>query len=99
MNIVLVEAITVSLSINIVATAALYKAEDLQISQKVAQGILVWLLPIVGATIVLFVRRKTSRKSSQRCTPTFPESAIDDRSAGNFALSLEDGEPHGSNHS
>ena len=43
----------VAASLDVVATACLVRTEQLSRFQKVAQAVIVWLVPIVGALVVL----------------------------------------------
>lgn len=43
----------IGLWLAVVATIALHRTEDLDRAQKIGQGIIVWLVPIIGALFVL----------------------------------------------
>lgn len=82
----------VALAANVVATWLLHSAEDLEVSQKRAQLVLVWLLPIIGAAIVIALRREFLRPQKQRSA--FPESNITDNDAIDLAISTRRGSRH-----
>jgi hypothetical protein len=64
-----------ALGLDVLATYALVRAEDLDQSQRYAQLALVWLIPIVGALVVLTVRREALRAPERRAD--VPESSDD----------------------
>jgi hypothetical protein len=51
--------------LNIFASVRLYGADNLVRTQKIAQGVLVWVLPLVGALLVLAILRTSDRESVQ----------------------------------
>jgi hypothetical protein len=63
-------ALLATLAINLLATAAVLRASDLESRQRALQIVLIWLVPLVGATVVLLVRCSsgtTKQRAMSRC--------------------------------
>ena len=75
------------LAANVWATVLLTRTDDLEASQKATQLALVWLVPAVGAAVVISMRREFTRSYRKRIAP--PESADDH--AIDLALSVRRG--------
>lgn len=79
----------VAIAANVLATRLLLRAEDLETSQRRAQLVLVWLLPVVGAVTVTALRREFQRTHRQQSS--FPESSITNNDAVDLAISIRQG--------
>ena len=64
--------------LNIRATLAIRRDDLSDQKQSVVQVALVWLLPVVGAVIVLAVHRPTEKASRKYRDPPPPQPDIDD---------------------
>lgn len=83
---------TLALAANVVATWLLLRAEELETSQKLAQLALVWLVPIIGAVVVIAVRRESMR--AYKPESSFPSSNITNNDAIDLAISSRRGSRH-----
>ncbi len=61
-------------ALNVWATVRVFRAEDLELRQRVLQTILVWLLPVLGAAGVLMIRWSLRSESHRRTSDMEHES-------------------------
>ena len=66
----------IALAFNVVASVLVLRAKFYDRAQKRNQLALIWLLPMVGSVLCLFVIRETSRSAKRSSNSTPPSESI-----------------------